>query len=95
MPARKKEMKKILAMAVFDSDFRERVASDPKRAASDLGIKLDRSQLGFLEDVGGRLRALDVSKFEDIGISVDRKVDLVTGDPIGPVAGHASSSVSW
>jgi hypothetical protein len=93
--ADRQEMKKLLAMAIFDSGFRETLVSNPRRAVEQAGIRLTRDQLALVEDVAQRLHALDIREFENLDVSLDQRIDLATGNPIGPVAGHASTGVSW
>lgn len=94
MVARAQDMKRILAMAMVDENVRRRLVAEPDRVGRDLEADLDDAQIGLLREVGSRLAALDLTRLTDM-MSLEREIDLITGNPIGPVAGHASSSVSW
>ncbi len=93
--ANENDMKKVLATAMFDRDFRTSLSRDPAAAAKTVGVELNEGQVSLLREVGARLSQLDPSKLSDFRISVGRSVDLSHGDPIGPVSGHGSTQVTW
>lgn len=95
MPAATSDVKRVLATAIFDQKFRKELAADPKSAAESIGITLEANQVELLRDASTRLRSTEIEEKLDSMISVHKKIDLVTGRPIGDVAFHGSTSVTW
>jgi hypothetical protein len=94
MAANAAEMKKVLATAIFDQGFRSELMADPVAAASTLDINLDNKQTTMLRQIGERLSNVESSAFEAFKITTSRNLDHM-GNPTGPIAFHASSSISW
>jgi hypothetical protein len=95
--ARSEDIKTVLAAAVLDQDFRGKLLANPETAVAGMRVELDEAQTEFFKEVCERLRAVDpaASEFANMDISLTRKLDLATGDAVGPVSFHGSTSISW
>ena len=91
--AGKDDLKKVMANALFDKGFREKLQTDPKKASSDLGIVLDDEQVKFLDSTFKQLGTVEFTDLPNIDISVAKQIDLTSGKPIDVVSSHGS--VSW